>query len=145
MQGKNKNDILLLKTTKNTYTAMFEEIFISLYLECIQLLIKTVDWIVTKISLYYTLCTIYIFLLFDQEPFKKDFILKNQKSRQKSDIEKDFYKLLNNSNFGYDCINNVNNCMFGTIFDEIDELRYIKKHNNLIDPNFSLFVNAHLQ
>ena len=33
----------------------------------------------------------------------------NQKSRQKSknDVEKDFFKLMNNSNFGYDCRNNI--------------------------------------
>ena len=35
----------------------------------------------------------------------------NQKSRQKatSSVEKDFYKLWSNSNFGIDCRNNIDN------------------------------------
>ena len=38
----------------------------------------------------------------------------NEKSRQesKNDIEKDFYILMNTSNFGYDCRNNLDNCKF---------------------------------
>ena len=38
----------------------------------------------------------------------------NQVSRQnaKTDVEKDFYKLMSNSNFGYDCQNNADNCFF---------------------------------
>ena len=38
----------------------------------------------------------------------------NQKSRQeaKNSTEKDFYKLINNSNFGYDCRNNLDNYQF---------------------------------
>ena len=40
-------------------------------------------------------------LTFEQSRFKQNVILMNQKSRQKSknDVEKDFYKLMNNSNF----------------------------------------------
>ena len=35
----------------------------------------------------------------------------NQKARQKttSSVERDFYKLLNDSNFGIDCQNNMDN------------------------------------
>ena len=49
-------------------------------------------WKVTKIHAHLT---------FEQKRFKKKFILMNQKSRQesKNNIEKDFYKLMNNSNF----------------------------------------------
>ena len=37
----------------------------------------------------------------------------NLKARQKatSSVEKDFYKLLNSSNSGIDCRNNINNCI----------------------------------
>ena len=47
----------------------------------------------------------------------------NQKSRQaaKSKVEKNFYKLLDNSNFGIDCRNN-NHCTLELIYDGIEEL-----------------------
>ena len=53
------------------------------------------------------------------------FVIMNQNSRQhtKTSIEKDLYKLMNNSKFGYDCINNTDNCFFVPVFDEIEELR----------------------
>ena len=58
---------------------------------------KRAGWKVTKIHVHLT---------FEQKRFKRKFILMNQKSRQelKNDIEKDFYKLMNYSNFGYDCV-----------------------------------------
>ena len=81
-------------------------------------LIKRAGWTVTKINSHLT---------FEQSRFKRNFILMNQKSRQKSktNVEKDFYKLMNNSNFGYDCRNNIDNCQFVPIFDEYKEISYI--------------------
>ena len=69
-----------------------------------------------------------------------------QKSRQesKNDIEEDFYKLMNNSNFGYDCRNNLDNCKFVQIFDELKELTYVERYHNIFDPKFSEFVTIDL-
>ena len=84
-------------------------------LEHLAFVIKRAGWKVTKIHAHLT---------FEQKRFKKKFILMNQKSRQESKnyIEKDFYKSMNNSNFGYDCRNNLDNCKVVPIFDEFKEI-----------------------
>ena len=58
----------------------------------------------------------------------------NQKSRQtaSSKVEKDFYKLLNKSNFGIDCRNNIDNCYLEPIYDDIDEISFISKYTNIL-------------
>ena len=71
----------------------------------------------------------------------------NQKARQesKNKIESDFCKLLNNANFGYDCRNNLDNCNFEPISDEIRELSFIRRyHNNLFDKEIAPFVTSHI-
>ena len=68
----------------------------------------------TKIRALYT---------FEQCKFKKDFVVMNLVARQNAQtyVGKDFYKLMNNANFGYDCRNNADNYYFPPIYDEIDE------------------------
>ena len=70
----------------------------------------------------------------------------NQKSQQhsKHNIEKDFYKLMNNSNFAFDCRNNLDNCKFVPIFDEYKEITFINRHHNIFDSKISEFVTADL-
>ena len=68
----------------------------------------------------------------------------NQKSRQEStnSIEKNFYKLMNNSIFGYDCRNNIDNCKFVPIFDEYNEITFVSRYHNVFDQKVSQFVTS---
>ena len=61
----------------------------------------------------------------------------NQKSRQKAitSVEKDFLKLLNNSNFGIDCCNNINNCILEPLYEDLGEISYIKKFTTIFNDN----------
>ena len=118
-----------------SHVNLFPKTFIPLYLEDLRFLIKRYGWKVTKIYSHFT---------FEQSCFKREFVLTNQRKRQeaKSSIEKDFYKLMNNANFGNDCRDNRNISKFQPIVDEIEEIIYIKKYYNLFDNNVSKFVNS---
>ena len=95
---------------------------------------KRADCLVTKIYSHFN---------FDQERFKRDFILMNQRSSQnaKKSVEKDVFKLLKNTNFGYDC---RDNCTFKHICDEISETSSIKSFYNLLDKNILSFFKSDL-
>ena len=111
---------------------------IPLYLEEIKFAILRCGWKVTRLYKHH---------YFDQERFKRDFILMNQKSRQqaKNLVESDFFKLLNNANFGYDCRNNLDNCTFEPINDEIKELSFIRRYcNSLFDKDIEPFINLQI-
>ena len=58
----------------------------------------------------------------------------------KNAIKKDFFKLMNHANFGYDCRNNVKKSKFELI--ELNEINYIKKYYNLFDSKISNFVKS---
>ena len=70
----------------------------------------------------------------------------NQVSRQnaKTNVEREFYKLLNNWNFGYDGRSNADNCFFNPIYNEIEELSYAKKYQNVFDQSISDFVSSEI-
>ena len=108
-----------------------------MYLEDLAFCIKRAGWKVTKVHAHLT---------FEQSRFKRNFILMNQKARQlsKNDVEKDFFKLRNNSNFGYDCRNNLDNCKFNPIFNELGEITYVNRYHNIFDEKVSSFVSTDL-
>ena len=88
----------------------------------------------------------YSYFAFEQEAFEKEFVLNNQKERQnaKTDVAKDIYKLMNNASCGVDCRNNMNNCVFESIIDEMNEVSYLKMYYNLFEKKISNFGNSEL-
>ena len=122
-------------STAKSHATLLPKTCIPLYIEDLRFLIKRAGWKVTKLYSQFT---------FEQDTFKKDFVLMNQKSRQnaKNDIEKDFYKLMNNANFGFDCRNDANSLKFDPLIDEINEISYIKRYHNLFDPKIKKFVSS---
>ena len=51
---------------------------------------------------------------------------------------------MNNANFGYGCRNNLDNCQFIPVFDEMNEVTYLKRYYNYFDKEVSKFVSSDL-
>ena len=51
---------------------------------------------------------------------------------------------MNISNFWYDCHNNLDNCQFVPISDELQEITYLKIYYNYFDLKVSSFVSSDL-
>ena len=47
---------------------------------------------------------------------------------------------MNNSNYGYDCRNNIDNCQFFPILDDYKEITYINRYHNVFDKRVSSFI-----
>ena len=93
-RNEQKDIINSFKCTAKTHSTLDEKKFIPLYAEHLHFLIKWAGWQVT-------LTLIYKHYTFEQAKFKEDFVIMNQTVREKATcpLERDFYKLLNNSNF----------------------------------------------
>ena len=131
--SKDGNKPRSYRCTSKSHATLLPKTCIPLYLEDLRFLIKRAGWKVTKLYSHFT---------FEQDTFKKEFVLMNQRSRQnaKNDIEKNFCKLMNNANFGFDCRNKADNLKFDPLIDEINEITYIKRYHNLFDPKVQKFV-----
>ena len=62
----------------------------------------------------------------------------------KTDVVKDFYKLMNNSDFGNDCRNNTDNYSFTALFYENKDLTFAEKYQIFFDRNISEFISSEL-
>ena len=124
-RNEEKDIIRAFKSNAKTHSILEEKKFIPLYAKHIHFLVTRASWVVSKIYQHFT----------KQSKFKRDFVVTNQKSRQKAttNVERDFYKLLNNSNFGMDCRSNIDNRTLEPIYDEISEIAFIKKYDNIFD------------
>ena len=68
---------------------------------------------------------------------------QNARKSDKSKVEKHFYKLLNNSNFGNDSRNNIWNCSLELIYDGLEEISYIKQFADIFtDPKLKDFFSV---
>ena len=123
-----KDKFASLPFNSKTHATLNKKIFVNLYAEDIYLLSTQAGWKVSKIYDHYT---------FKQDTFKKDFAFMNQNARKtgKTKIEKNFYKLLNTSNFDNDCRNNLGNCKLELLFNGLDEISYVKKFTNVMQDH----------
>ena len=76
MRLNDKGTINSFKTTAKTHATIDEKIAIPLYAEHLHFLLSRYGWRVIKIGGHYT---------FEQKKFKRDFVVMNQVSRQKTE------------------------------------------------------------
>ena len=98
-------------------------------------------WKVTKVHAHNS---------FEQEPFRKDYILGNLHARQEAvargdDVQVNFWKLLNNSNFGFDCRDNSQNKSLHLIHEEDGEIEFLTKYKGYKSTNPFLSLEARIR
>ena len=128
VRNEEKDTLNSFPCNSKTHSTLKEKKFIPMYAEHLHFLVTKAGWLVTYIYAHFT---------FEQSKFKKDFVVMNQKARQTatSSVEKDFYKLLNNSNFGIDRRNNIDNCYLEPVYDDFPEISYIKNFTDTFNDD----------
>ena len=111
VRNEGKDKINSFPYNSKTHSTLKEKKYVALYAEDLHFLITRAGWLVNHIYEHFT---------FSQSKFKKDFVVMNQKARQtaSSSVKKDFYKLLNNSNFDIVCRNKIDNCHLDPLYDD---------------------------
>ena len=138
--GKREN-ILKYKATEKTHATLLPKKRFPMYIDHIYFLTNRAGWKVTKVHLYYT---------FEQEPFKKEYILGNQRARQEAsarcdDVQANFWKLLNNANFGFECRDDSQNKSLHLIYDENAEVEFISKYSKYDANNCFFDLDARIK
>ena len=83
VRNEEKDTISSFRYSSKTHSTLQCKKYIPLYAEHLYFLIERAGWLVTHVYEHFT---------FEQSKFKKDFIVMNQKARQKatSSVERDF-------------------------------------------------------
>ena len=89
-------------------------------------------------------------LHFRAEAFEKEYILGNQCGKQEAeergdDVQVHFWKLLNNSNFSFDCRDNSQNKSLHLIYNEDGEIEFLTKYEGYKSTNPSLSLEAKIK
>ena len=126
-KGNKKEELVSLAFNSKTHGTLEKKIFVDLYAEDLYLLTTKAGWKLKYIAI----------ILLNKIFLKENLRWINARKSAKTKAEKDFYKLLNNSNFGNDCRNNIDNCSLELMYDDLNEPFYIKK--------FTVFQNQSYQ
>ena len=141
MKTGKKNNVLKYKVTEKTNATLLPKKRFPMYVDHIHFLTKRTGWKVTKVHSCYT---------FEQEPFKKEHILGNQRARQEAvvrddDVQDNLWKLLINAKFGFDCRDNLQNKSLHLIYDEDAEIEFISKYRRYDSNNCFLILEARIK
>ena len=141
MRIRKKGDILKFKATEKTHATLRSKKRFPMFIDHIYFLTRRAGWKVNNVHHYYT---------FEKEHFKKDYILGNQKAIQAAvargdDVQADFWKLLNNANFGFDYRDNLHNKSLHLMYDENPEVEFISKYGSYDNGNCFLNLDARLK
>ena len=136
-----RGDVLKFKVTEKTQATLLPKKRFPMFIDHMHFLTTRAGWKITNVHQYYN---------FEQGPFKKEYILGNQRSRQAAvargdSVQANFWKLLNDANFGFNCRDNSQNKSLYLIYDERQEVDFISKYNTYSFGNCFLHLDSQIE